>query len=930
MSWAPKFLLFCIILTSRHFVFAVDLKVQPKTKSLSLQFTGQESWDYQVQLDKGTLKLHIPKLSEGSVKILQDLKDSRVRFVKIDTKLSSRNDIVTLQLADGSDYFDYVLQKPSQLVVDIYQKNTPVKAEKKPEAKGPKMASSNKKVNRNPSNTDILSIAQQLGSPDSSQSLNPEFNMGSPLVTQVSGLFDASDPGFNRFRIAKSEIEPDPLLKFYLGEYIDYPFLDERLTVLARMKENMPEYQIKEEADPELRENERDRAKLLLTLFNRNRHLTFFKTAAWFEKTYPKSKYEEIIRAMWADTHYKVYLSNPLKNRNHLDLAKSRYEELIEKFPASQLIPRLQIFMGFSSIEDRDYISALRWFQRFSKQFTTSEVLDVAKLGVIRALVNTNQVTEAIQAISDIKKTTCLKSIPCQIKADLLHADIHINSKSWNEAEKILSKMSQEYGSELKQEERYFYNYGSVLFGQRNFSKALDMYLDFIRFYPNDSFAGYALTRVGEIIDINSTNANQALGAYLEANFRYGTMPGSTALFARIRLLEKQLPLLQGRARQVAITEIMDLSKKAKLPLSEDFGNFIVSAQLEKMGEHDEALKILVPIYRDNPTHPLVNQYLSKIQNIQARKMWNLSKESPLEALKYHELMQIDWLKNSKRIDVTTAIADSYVNLGDYLSAKKYYQKAIEESEAFDLTSIENRVHFMRQDPLPLSRLILKLAETQRTLNLWGELAQTIEKLDKHMDVLSQDEKIRRAALIAQLLKEKGQSDYAIRYLKDMRGLASVTDDREVDLMVKELQAFKKNRDHKSILELSPRLLTSCDSHRNQEICYQSGRDILVSQKEIASEKEYLIALEKFISQYEDYANVDDLRYELGQKYLQSKDINKAEKIWRNFKDAKSGWAKLAESDLEGVRFDREYQDYFKKIPQLSGSNESSQEKLNE
>jgi len=921
----PKFILSFLVLLIVNPVFAVEIALEAKKTGISIVFEGKDVWDYNIDLKSNTLKITVPKLSSASVKKLKEVTNIAIIFVKINTDLSSRSDILEFKIPPGFDYFDYVLQKPSRLVVDIYNKN-PKPVTSSDLEHQPKI-DQEKKVDdtpmRSPSNEQKLGV----GTIDDLQ-LN--FDMDGPKV-QAVGLFDASDRFFDRFKIPKSEIEKNPELKFALGNYIDYPFMDERLTILDRMKENMPEYRIEDNfSTGSLRAKEMEHARLLLTLFNRNRNLTFIKAAAWFEKTYPQSKYEEIVRAMWADTHYKIYLSEPKKQRRHLELAKARYEELIEKFPASELVPRIKIFMGYSSIEERDFISALRWFQRFVRSYPDSIILDTARLGVIRSLTGANQFAEAKNEIQSIRATTCHANIACRLKADLQLTDISINKKDWPAAEKIFELISREFPIDEITEERYFYNYASVMFAQRRFLLALDMYLEFITRFPNDKFAGFALTRIGEIIDINSTNSNRALGAYLEANFRYGTEVGSTALFARIRLLEKQLPSLSGRARQVAISEIINLSKSAKLPLAEDFGNFIVAEALKRSGDYDEALTYLVDYYRNHPTHSLNRVYFKKIQDIQARKLARISEMQPLEALKFHELLQIDWLKNTKRIDVTFTLAESYFKLGDYRTAEKFYKEAVEQIKSYDFSSIENQVAFMRQNSPRLSNVYLRLAHTQRIQKKWKEVEGSIASLDMLGEELLPSQKIERAALLSQVLKEKGQPEYALRYLTDMRKIASENPDREIDILFKEVDAFKKSADHKSIVQLAGSINRECVKQNPHPLCYKYERDVLNSMKKILAESEYATELREFLEHYSESRNLDDLRYELGRIYLRSNNIAEAERIWSQFRNVDSGWGKLAKSDLEGVKFDSAYRDYLKKIPSLSRSSSQNEGKQNE
>jgi outer membrane protein assembly factor BamD (BamD/ComL family) len=946
-------------------LFALDFHFQNKKESVSFQFSGLESWDYKTEFKSGKLKIILPKLSKESVKKLKSIQEDQnqsqnkslshkqnhqIQIYQINTEESSLTDFIEVTIPPDYDYFDYILQKPSRLVFDFYNKKVKDFIQKSNEDQSEKTIQNEKKnkaqnlnqdKKRSPSNVDILRLIpfQDLSNQDKSKIENQNhrnnqrahFKEDASLIEYQDITRSIFEQSLDRFRIPKSEMVSNPLLKFYMGDYIEYPFLDERLVLLENMKLNMPEYQI-QKVDPENllpeKKQQQTHAELLLALFRRNRNFVFLKTASWFEKTYPQSVYEEILRAMWGDTHYKLYLEDPIKNKKHLDLAKLRYEELIEKFPHSKLVPRIQIFMGYSSIGDQDYLSALRWFQRFSNSFLESDILSVAVLGKIQSLVGLNQVNEALKEIEDLKKTLCQNNKSCQIKADLFKADIYIKQKNWEKAEEAFNKISKSYSLEDIKEERYFYNFALVLFNQKKFLSSLDLFLEFLKHYPQDHYSGYALTRIGEIIDMHSSDPNRALGAYLEANFRHGVNPGSTAVFARIRLLEKKLAFVKGRSRQMHIDEIIQLSKKEKLPMSEDFGNFIVSGELLRIGDYEQSLHFLIPTYRNKPTHSLNSVYFSKIQNVQSKKMVSLSQSQPLEALKFHKFLKKDWLKGKKRMDVTFAIAESYFSLGDYKSASLYYEDFIKQKTQYLLDTVKKEVEFYHQNPASLSTAYLKLAETNKKQKQWSLAFQALKKLDESSLILSSVEQVQRASLMSEILKEKGQTDYSLRYLKDMRRLASETPDRTLDLISQEISALKKGQDYKSIVSLSSEIQGLCQNQEMINQCYHAERDILKAKKQTLNVDSYQKDLQEFIEKYESDFDLDDLKYELGQKYLEQKKVSLAKKLWSRFKKPSSGWALLAESDLKGVDFDSLYEDYIKEIPFLKKEESPNQEEL--
>lgn len=903
--------------------FSVDFDFKSKGLTASLQFSGSESWDYEVSISGGRFSIKVPKLSASGVKNLKELKSNLVKIDKIDQS-SERFDVIIVSSNTQTqtlDSFDYLLQRPSRLVVDFFPKegsDTKVTTSKKPISKTTASKPISKATQNTSTDARSPAAAEVLQILDSAVELAEKVNEESSSGGQV-GLQDAADVHFTRLQVPKSELRSDPELYYYLGDYIDYPFLPERLRSLDKMKANMPVYQVQEE-DPEgLRSDEKQNAKLLVKLFDNERYVVFLRTADWFTKKYPDTPYEEMIRSMWADAHYKLYLTDPVKLRNHLNLARARFEELIEKFPNSPLVERTLLFMSYSSIEDKDFISALRWFQRHVSTFPQSLVVNEAKLGVARSLIGASQYSDAKKQIDQIVKVDCKLDKACQVKALLLEADMHIAQNQWGQAQVVFERIESQFPEAQKAEERFFYNYALVLFRKMDFQKSLDTFLSFIKRYPTDPYAGYALTRMGEIIDIISTNPNRALGAYLEAYFRYGVGTGSTALFARIRLLEKQLSALKGRAQAAAIKEIQELAVKSGLPQSSDFANFIIANSLREQKEYDRAMSYLLPAYRDDPTHVFADKYLEKITEIQSKKLISDLNQDPLTGLQKHEDLTKEWLRDVNRMDVNYSIGNGFLKLGAFDKARQYYSKVVNQIDQLDSKKIADRLAIYFQSPPTKSDLAMGIIESLMKAEQWNEAYDQIQKLDQSGYILSGDQKIQRAAYLAQLLNRKGQQGHALRYIRDMRTIASESANKDPALLADEIRALKSVGDHKSILAMDKQVELACkDRSLYQDTCYQSERSILEAAKKSQTQESYQARLQAFIENYEPYFNLDDLRYELGQMHLKNGSTDSASAIWSKFKNPNSGWAKLAKSDLEGAKFENTYKNYFDQIPALA------------
>lgn len=912
------YLLIITVIFFEQSIFAqnVQFEFKRKPQTYSFQFTGLEKWDYQVTKEKQGFTLKIPKLSPKALEEMKKIKIDDLQILSINQFESSLTDTVTIQSSNRHkfDSFDYIIQNPSRLVIDFFVN---LEANPKNQAVSPAIqknsAEVKKTTERNPAQSDLLTVIDiEPYTP------NKETEPVAADSSKQAGLFDPIDPNFERLSVPNSELHPDPELNFYLGDYIDYPFMDERLVSLDVMKKNMPTYVVSDEEPKSLRTKEKINAQLLVKLFNNKRYVVFFKTAIWFESKYPKSYYEEIIKSMWADAHYKLYLTDPLMYRNQLSLARARFEELIEKFPSSPLVARIMLFMGYSSIEDKDYIAAIRWFQRYISTYPDSSVVQEVRLAMVRSLIGASQFDEAQKLITLIRNEYCKHNSSCLVKSYLLESDIYILQKQWEKALAPFQIVDQKFKKEKTAEERFYYNYASVLFRKKDFKDSLKTYLEFIKNFPIDQYAGFALTRMGEIIDIISTNSNRSLGAYLEAYFRYGVGQGSTAHFAKIRLLEKQLPSLKGRSRDFAIKEISTLAKESGLPLASDYANFILAKSLLHQNDFDKALGYLIPTYQENPTHTLANRYLNLIQNTVSRRLVDEIDRNPLGGLKKHPLVARDWLINTKRLDLDFSIAKAYDQLGDFESAVKRYQKTYDQVNQLDNSNLEDRLTKAYQNPPTLSDIHYKMIASLINSGKWNDAFTQIEKADQKKYNLNNDQKKMRSIYLAQILNKKGMSDLSLRYVRDMRSVASIND---IELLYNELKVLNEINEYQQIANYKSQIQSGCIQLKS-EICYQMSRLVIEAERKILPNEKFFKSLQEFLNQYEEYTNLDDLRYELGKLALGTNKFKEAEQIWSKFKNPNSSWYLLAKSDLAGMKYDEEYTKHMNRIPAFRSQNE--------
>ncbi len=244
----------------------------------------------------------------------------------------AKNIVLFTLSGENIDTFDYLTDQPSRLIMDFYvnpngkpkndsvAKTLPAKVEtNKPEeaAKLPKVAAKIKTgKSRKPATADILTIANQ--------GVGVAQNDGA----KSGGIVDGGDPDYERFSIKDYEIKEDAMIRAKDNYYIPFPMLETPVSYWEKLKVTPTIYQISSQNT-----DENKQARLLLTLFEKQRYAIYLKTQAWFKEKYPESQYHEAIDFMTADVHLALWQAEG-RSANY-DEAVQEYKEAIEKYPKS-------------------------------------------------------------------------------------------------------------------------------------------------------------------------------------------------------------------------------------------------------------------------------------------------------------------------------------------------------------------------------------------------------------------------------------------------------------------------------------------------------------------------------------------------------------------------------------------------------------------
>ncbi len=885
--------------------------------TVHLELFGQQNWNYDVKrLDvkgQAVVQMTVPALDDSTIHTLNSFKSDFVTQVSVEPKGPDGNSVISFTLSgENIDTFDYLTDQPSRLIMDFYVnpnfKSTAANTKAKDKqttmelpAKVPKslVKRNTKDANRKPATSDALTIAPQ-GVPVAAVETSPV----------QGGIFDGGDPEFERFSIKDYEIKESSIIKAKSNYYIPFPMLDTTVAQWEKIKVSPTIYEISSKNT-----DENKQARLLLTLFEKKRYGVYLKTQKWFGNKYPKSDYNEIIDFMTADVRLAQW--QELGRPSDYEEAMQLYKEAIQKNPKSPLAERTSLKMGYLALEKGDNLNAVRYFNDHSNEKNYGPLSkDLAKLGSALAYTKINKWQDAIEKFNDLEKTATTNDL--KVEAAYRRGDVWTRAKNY-------SKAVEEYQSALKkypEGQSYFpnayFNQAESLFGLKKYTQSLDVYKDFVRKFPSSDHSPFAMTRLGELLEILGANKTRVMGAYLETYFRYGENPG--AIIARLRLVSARMKGMKPKEVQNAVEEIMSLAKKIDLPNIEQFATVMVADGYASRGDYQSSVNLLSKYYKEHPSTvdvPLISSRI--VGNINEQIQSEIESGDFISALKTHNKFADNWLKNSKRLDTKFNLGKAFEMAGVPIEAEKYYRDVL------------NKIYALRGTPEAKELSVTEKLPSEDELNLrLGAVYSKGEKLNqayeylkniKSPEKLSEDEQIERVELAVHLLEKRGDTDSAIRYLgellKTWKGQPDLV--AEPYLRLAELQEKQKKPDEAlQALKMVDQLATDSTNVAaavHAKALEMTG-DILLRQNKTEAA---ITAYQNLLEKYEDKRPLSSLRYKLGQLYFQRGEIQKAAEVWNDFKGEKSGfWKNLAQEQLKNSEWRDGYKKYIKRIPAMS------------
>ncbi len=903
-----------------------------------LEFTGRKEWKYQIerQTDPRRLKIYLPPTTSEVRKLLENWKDNYIKDVSIDQNGLDGSHVVNLELTSPKiQYFDYVTDQPSRLIIDFFEPEenksnksqaakatanlaNPTSLPKKLPVKKTIISKTNpgktKPIARKPAGTDYVLVEEQGQPQVPGRAATSDEDL---LKSLEKGLFDGGDPEYRRFAVADYEVNEDAIIAVKKNIYIRLPMLDDRITGLEDLFARPIEYSIN---PTESEENKM--ARLLLTLYQNKRTGVFLRTLKFFREKYPTSRYDQVIDHITADTHYQIWE----KERSTADFqqAVNMYESLVQKYPDSPLAERTEILVGKAFLDRGDSLGTLKVFERFLRERPSSVYTDPVRIIIARAYQRLNKYDMAYDKLSEIESNA--KNPRFARMAGFLKGDIFFQKGDYQRSVAEYDAAIAKYKDHLQDQPNAFYNRAESLFWLGRYEESARAFRQFVVRFPSHSHNSYALTRIGEVMEILGVDKKRWMGAFFEGHYRYKGTDG--AHVAWLRLLRKRMVGMKESEVASAVSQVLAAAKESQLPLIEDFTTLMLADGFFNRKDYSQALKHLIEFYQKNPTSTNLAVFEDRIlRTITESIRHHVNNGEFLDALRVYGRHYDTWLRKSGRIDVKYFLGRSFETAGVYAEAAEVYQDALNNLKEISGTKAERERNVFEVLPTT-DELNLRLAAVAVHLGQFAKGQGHLASIRSDAP-FSDEQQLEKMQLAVAIAKASRNTETAKRYLTQLaevwknqpRKLSATllelakiqVDDKEFsdaeNSLKKVLALFQDTQDspkelHAKALELKGQLMQKM-GRPNDAVTYYT----------------------KLLESYGQSEEFDPIRYETGKILFDMGRAKEADEVWAELnKRQGSVWQRIADDRRREQDWNKDYKKYIERIPAMADAGSAQKE----
>jgi outer membrane protein assembly factor BamD (BamD/ComL family) len=457
------------------------------------------------------------------------------------------------------------------------------------------------------------------------------------------------------------------------------------------------------------------------------------------------------------------------------------------------------------------------------------------------------------------------------------------------------------------------YNQSESQFWLGQHKNSLSSYIEFLKLFPTHDHGGFALTRIGELLEILGADQRRVMGAFIEGYFRYPDSPGSEV--ARIRMLSQGLKNMKEREKKRAVEEIDAIAVKSKLPEISEFVTLMKSDGYSRRTEFRSSLDLLLSYYQAHPTSVNVPVFRARIlRNISDILKVEVENKNYIEALNFYGKYSTTWLKNADRVDTAFFQAYAFEHAGVLNEAEKSYLRIRAQLAQMAGKKVEKERKIYEHLPT-VSEVNLRLAAIASENRMYRDAFKYLKEIKKLNTSEQEIEKVQIGAVVAENMGDIRTAIQNLdKLLQSYTGKENLMIRPEIQLARLNMKinahtAADKNLSHLESLKAKGLEMADNDWAKTMEL--RADWQFKNGQK-LAAVETYL----KLLDQFESKMPLSSMRYQAGKILFDEGDLKGAEKIWASFDETTGAfYSRLAQEKLSQAQWQDTYKKYIDRIP---------------
>jgi|GEM_PF-2998604 len=884
------------------------------------EFMGQDHWEYDLKKEGKVLEITVPKIQESDIQNMLTHKDLLVHHIEI-TNENPNKTTLNVHLTDsGVESFDYLTQDPSHLVVDLFvsedklvqklkdlhtkrlkEGDAPVVAKAKPKKKTKRSIASSsktkaqKKADRRPAFAEFLFTSEDKNAPVPPA---PEDDLGLGAPAHLNGLFDFSQVKYESDNSLEAKV-----IEAQGNIYLRFPIKILPNRHIAQLEKYKPKYKIKPSFS-----DENKQARFLLHLLNTKAYASFIKTKRIFRKAFPTSKYDEIIDYAEADVWLALWKKNGKKELFNKSIGI--YKKMIQRYPYSKITERTLIYIAMLAHKEKRYFLATKLLKRYLAKYPESPFIVSARIYLADTLAHMNNFSGAIEEFNTVRKSNQKEAV---VEADFRKGDVYFLQQDYRRAQKQYTRAISKYPSEAKNFPNAWFNLAESEFNLADYPESLNAYKKFYSFFPRDPYSGFALTRIGELVDILNGNRHLAQGFYNESFFRFRNETGG--YIARIRSLSQRFKGMSEKELKNTIEEIKTRAKRIDIPQVDEFTAFMISDGYYWRGDFMKAADTLISYFQDSPKPVHILKFEKRISRSIAGEVKGLiANEEIVPALSVVESHQKSWLSKVRRVDIQYFRALSLEKLGLTADANQSYKRLLKRMIQLVDSKEETERKVFEYYP-SFSTVLLRLAVTGYKSGKSDNAAAYLARI-KSVDNLKPEEKHDYYVTKSKIAFDKKDYEQAMKLADSVRDVPIPDKEKRDKYFVYLSNVYEKNQRYGDAIDILEKYYDdSLKRGDNDQIYVLSRLFHLYKEKGMADKA--IDTGEKLLSKYGSENDLDKERYYLGELLYQQKKVDKAKLVWKEL-EKKGLWSELAANKIASQDWKQQTEESMNRIPAMA------------